>query len=86
MGGINMEHFEASQLSKYDRELSRGTVSRQIVKICYGCKKGFCKRKGRAKAAPVINNPVRFVCQNCADKLVNGGVVEGITVLNESLL
>lgn len=76
-----MEHFEASQLEKYDRILSRGAVSRQVVKICYGCKKGFCQRKGRAKAAPVINNPGRFVCLKCADKLINGGKVEGMTVI-----
>ncbi|MFA5015927.1 MAG: hypothetical protein WC504_00120 [Methylobacter sp.] len=81
-----MQHFEHSQLSKHDHVLSRGAVSSQVLKICYGCKKGFCKRKGRAKAAPVINNPGRFVCLKCADKLVNGGTVEGMTVLNESPL
>lgn len=74
------QHFEKSQLPKYDNMLSRGAVSRQILKICYGCKRGFCQRKGRGKAAPISNNPGRFVCQKCVDKLINNVPVEGIRV------
>lgn len=76
-----MQHFERCQLPKYDNLLSRDSVSRQVLKICFGCKKGFCQRKGRAKAAPVSNNPGRFVCKKCADKLISGVAVEGVSAI-----
>jgi hypothetical protein len=52
--------------------MSRDDVSLQRLKVCYSCRKGFCKRKGRAKAAPVANMPGRYVCQKCADAIVSG--------------
>ena len=67
-----MSHFEKAQLPQYDKGLSRGAESLQRLKICYSCRKGFCKRKGRGKAAPVANMPGRYVCQKCADAIVSG--------------
>lgn len=78
-----MQHFESSQLPKYNTRLSRDISSRQIFKICYGCSKGFCKRKGRGKAASIANKPGRFVCQKCADEMMNGKVNERLTILSQ---
>jgi hypothetical protein len=67
-------HFERGVLPKFDKKLSRDNVSRQLLKICYSCNKGFCKRKGRSKAGPVANAPGRYVCQKCANAVLNGKV------------
>ena len=76
-----MQHFEISHVAKYEKVLSRDVSNRQLLKVRYGCNKGFCKRKGRGKAAPVSNHPGRFVCAKCADKLANGEVVPGLAVV-----
>ena len=61
-----MQHFEKHMLPGYDTQLSRGPNHLQVLKICYVCRKGFCKRKGRAKALEVANAPGRWVCLKCA--------------------
>ena len=61
-----MQHFEKHTLPGYDLHLSRGPNHLQVLKICYVCRKGFCKRKGRAKALEVANAPGRWVCLKCA--------------------
>jgi hypothetical protein len=65
-------HFERGILPKLDKKLSRDNVSRQLLKVCYSCNKGFCKRKGRSKAGPVANAPGRYVCQKCAAAMLAG--------------
>jgi hypothetical protein len=65
-------HFEQGCLPKFDKTLSRDNVSRQLLKICYSCNKGFCKRKGRRKAGPVANAPGRYVCQKCTAAMLTG--------------
>jgi hypothetical protein len=67
-----MTKFDRSNIQKLDHLMSRDDVSLQRLKVCYSCRKGFCKRKGRAKAAPVANMPGRYVCQKCADAIVSG--------------
>ena len=67
-----MQHFQKSDIPKLNRTLSHDVIGRQILKICFACKKGFCSRKGRAKAEPVANEPGRFVCQRCVDEMLNG--------------
>lgn len=61
-----MTHFEKHALPQYDLHLSRGPNYQQVLKICYVCRKGFCKRKGREKALEVANAPGRWVCLKCA--------------------
>ena len=79
---IKPEKFVISHVPKFDRQLSRGAINRQIIKICYSCNRAFNKKKkGRNKFKPVINAPGRFVCQKCAEKLQNGQVVDGIKYL-----
>ena len=75
-------HFEYSHLAKYDKILSRDINSRQLSKICFSCKKGFCKRKGRAKYAPVYNEEGRYICQICAEKLMRGEAIDGMEIID----
>ena len=73
-----MTHFERSNIAKFDRTLARDTIDRQRQKICYGCEKGFCKRKGRAKAFEVINRPGFYICQKCANGKASGKAVDSV--------
>ncbi|WP_031429859.1 hypothetical protein [Methylomicrobium agile] len=61
-----MTKFNRQFIPEYQNKLSRDFESRQILKVCYGCGKGFSKRQGRAKAALVANAPGRYVCAKCA--------------------
>lgn len=74
--------FERGCLPKFDKILSRDNVSRQLLKICYSCNKGFCKRKGRSKAGPVANAPGRYVCQKCAAAMLAGKTNNRLKVLS----
>lgn len=76
------QHFEMGQLPKVNQALSRDTESRQVMKICYSCGKGFCKRKGREKAGIVANRPGRYVCLQC-EKAVLAGKCNRLITLNE---
>ena len=76
-------HFERGCLPKFDKKLSRDNVSRQLLKICYSCNKGFCKRKGRSKAGPVANRPGRYVCQKCADAMMAGETNNRLKLLSQ---
>jgi hypothetical protein len=77
------QHFEHSSLPKFDKILSRDIVSRQLLKVCYSCNKGFCKRKGRSKAGPVANAPGRYVCQKCADAILAGKINNRLKLLSQ---
>lgn len=61
-----MQHFEKHMLPEYHNRAYRDIPARQVLKICYCCRKGFCKRKGREKAAEVANAPGRWICLKCA--------------------
>lgn len=54
--------------------LNRSGIVDRLRKICFVCNRGFCQRKGRAKACVVAGHPGRYVCRCCAGtiKLVNG--------------
>jgi hypothetical protein len=49
--------------------LSRDEIARQQLKIWFSCKKGFCRRKNRARAAPVSSQPGRFICKTCFERI-----------------
>lgn len=67
-----MKGFQHSNLPKTHRILSGDVITRQELKICYSCQKGFCRNKGRTKSVPVANRPGRFVCQRCANAILSG--------------
>lgn len=77
-----MPHFQRSNLPKYHAKLSRDILSRQLLKICYGYRKGFSKAQGICKAEPVANEPGRFICKKCVDKLIRGDPVKGMSMSN----
>jgi hypothetical protein len=60
-----MQHFEKHMLPEYHNRAHRDINARQVLKICYVCRKGFCKRKGREKAFPIANAPRRWGCLKC---------------------
>lgn len=60
-----MPKFNRQMIPKINYALSRDFQSRQVYKICYGCEKGFCKHKGRERAAEIANKPGRFLCAKC---------------------
>jgi hypothetical protein len=76
-----MPHFEQSNIPRLNHEMNRAPIDTQRLKICYSCRKGFCKRKGRSKAAAVANAPGRYVCQKCANDLMGGKANKRMTVM-----
>jgi hypothetical protein len=76
-----MPRFEQSNIPRLNHEMIRADANVQRLKICYSCRKGFCKRKGRAKAAEVFNMPGRHVCQKCANELTSGKTSDRITIM-----
>lgn len=77
------QHFERSLIPKYDKAMSRAVAGEQLKKVCFACGKGFCKRKGRAKAGPVVNVPGRFVCKKCEDALLAGEASDRLKVIGQ---
>lgn len=77
------QHFQRSKIPKYDKQLNRGAVDVQLKKVCFACGRGFCKRKGRAKAEQVVNAPGRFVCKKCADALLAGEANDRLKVIDQ---
>lgn len=63
--------FERDNLPKHITRLNR-VDDAYLRKICYSCLKGFCKKKGRAKAAIVANALGFYICKKCLDKAKRG--------------
>lgn len=76
------QHFQRSQIPKYDKQMNRGVVGVQLKKVCFACGRGFCKRKGRAKAEPVVNAPGRFVCRKCEVAILAGEANDRLKVID----
>jgi hypothetical protein len=64
-----MPRFEQSNIQKLNHEMIRADANVQRLKVCYSCRKGFCKRKGRAKAGIIANQSGRYVCQKCVNAM-----------------
>lgn len=77
------QHFQRSLIPKFDKQLNRDAVDVQLKKVCFACGRGFCKRKGRAKAEQVANVPGRFVCRKCADALLAGEASDRVKVIDQ---
>jgi len=76
-----MPKFLRSNIQKLGNQLSRDIVVRQQLKICFSCKKGFCRRKGRAKVQnEILNAPGQFICESCVNKFFNGEKIKHVSV------
>ena len=72
MNLLKPQHFELGIIPQINQKLTRAPLTEQLKKICFSCKKGFCKKKGRSKAAIVGNHPGRYVCEKCTNDFIAG--------------
>jgi hypothetical protein len=66
-----MPSFLRSQAPKSFKRPNCGFGDTQAKKLCYACGKTFNKRLGRAKAAPVEDEPFWHACAACVMKLMS---------------
>lgn len=52
----------------FNKTMRRDLISKQVMKVCFLCKKPFNRRKGRAKAVAVAHVTGRYICEHCANK------------------
>lgn len=52
----------------FNKTMRRDLISKQVLKLCFLCKRPFNKRKGRAKAVAVAHVTGRYICEQCANK------------------
>lgn len=55
----------------FNKNMRRDLISKQVLKLCFACKRPFNKRKGRAKSLQVVDLIGRFVCESCVNKRTN---------------